>query len=258
MAERTERSEPVGRAARAVWLGRRPYGPMAELQLELASARAAGRVGDTVLLVEHEPVITLGRNAQASHVLGSSDALSSAGITLARATRGGDVTYHGPGQLVGYPIVDLKPDRCDVRRYVRALCAVMTRLADRFGVAAGTVDGLVGIWADAARPGSWAGRDQAKEMVKIGAVGVRLSDWISTHGFALNLGVRLEDYRWIVPCGIREHGVGSIASLTGQAPSVAETALGAVDVLRGALDLELESVEDLSAVADPGAVLLAV
>ena len=257
MAERMDRAERAGRRARAVWLGRQAYGPIHELQLQLALARAAGRVGDTVLLLEHDPVITLGRNAQTSHVLGASDALANAGIELVRTSRGGDVTYHGPGQLVGYPIVDLKPDRCDVRRYVRSLCAVMIRLAERFGVSAGTVDGLVGIWADAQAPQRWAGRDSAKQMVKIGAVGVRLSDWISTHGFALNLGVRLEDFRWIVPCGIREHGVASIASLTGAAPSVRDAALGAGDVLRNALDLELTAVEDLSAVADPGAVLLA-
>jgi lipoyl(octanoyl) transferase len=212
-------------------------------------------VPDTVLLLEHEPVVTLGRNAKPSHVLGSADALAGAGIGLEHTWRGGDVTYHGPGQLVCYPILDLKPDRCDVRRYVRALAQAMILLSARWGVGAGTVDGLVGVWVDAKSPERWPGGEHAAEPVKIGAIGVRLVDWVSMHGFALNLCVDLAAYRWIVPCGIRQHPVGSIASLTGRQPVVAEVALGAAPVLSRALGLGIDGVEDLSRCTELEAVL---
>ena len=247
-------SAPV-RHARALWLGRRPYEPIHQLQQRLVEARAAGAVGDTVLLVEHEPVVTLGRNAAESNVLASAESLADAGIALAHTWRGGDVTYHGPGQLVCYPILNLKPDRCDVRRYVRALGEAMIRLAEPFGVAAGMVDGMVGVWADAEAPGCWRGAEHAARLTKIGAIGVRLVDWVSMHGFALNLCVDLSAYRWIVPCGIRQHPVGSLASLTGSAPVVAEVALGAAPVLSQALGLELERVEDVSNEVDFASVL---
>jgi lipoyl(octanoyl) transferase len=234
------------RRARAVWLGRRAYEPMHALQRALAEARRAGRVGDVVLLVEHEPVITLGRGADVAHVLAAPGALATRGVPVIETGRGGDVTYHGPGQLVGYPILDLKPDRCDVRRYVRALLEAMILLAREHGVEAGTVDGMVGVWVDAERPSAWAGAAWAGRLAKLGAVGVRLSRWITMHGFALNFTTDLDAYRLIVPCGIRDHGVASIASLVGAAPPVARAALGAAPSLARALETHIDAVEDLS------------
>ncbi|MCC6521822.1 MAG: lipoyl(octanoyl) transferase LipB [Polyangiaceae bacterium] len=233
------------RAARLVWLGRRRYGPVHALQQELVAARGAGRGEDVVLLVEHEPVVTLGRHADARHVLAPEALLTAAGVELVETERGGDVTYHGPGQLVGYPILDLKPDRCDVRRYVRGLAEVMILLAREHGVEAGVVDGLVGVWADPASPGQWAGAPWAASLVKLGAIGVRLVRWVTMHGVALNLSTDLAAFGLIVPCGITAHGVGSVASLTGSAPpSVREVALGSGPALERGLELEMGAPED--------------
>lgn len=242
----------ASRPARAAWLGRRAYGPTLALQQELAAARASAAVGDTVLLLEHDPVVTLGRNADRRNVLAAPELLQQAGVELVQTTRGGDVTYHGPGQLVGYPILDLKPDRCDVRRYVRSLADAMIRLVRRWQIAAGVVDGLVGVWVDARAPQRWNGPEQAGELVKIGAIGVRLTDWISLHGFALNLTVAPDAYRWIVPCGIRAHPVSSVAALCGTQPDVADVALSAAPELGAGLGLELSRVEDCSQASEEG------
>jgi lipoyl(octanoyl) transferase len=238
------------RTARAVWLGRRRYEPVHALQRRLVEARGAALVGDTILLCEHEPVITLGRGADRANVLFSPEALAARGVDLAETGRGGDVTYHGPGQLVGYPILDLKPDRCDVRRYVRALAEAMILVARDHHVEAGVVDGMVGVWADRAAPGEWAGAHWARELAKLGAIGVRLSRWVTMHGFALNLATDLDAFQLIVPCGIRDHGVTSIQDLTGRRPEVAAVALASGPALGRALDVQVERVEDLSPVAD--------
>jgi lipoyl(octanoyl) transferase len=226
------------------------------LQRRLVEARGQGRTGDVVLLLEHEPVITLGRGADPAHVLLPAGALGERGVDRVETGRGGDVTYHGPGQLVGYPILDLRPDRCDVRRYVRALAEVMILLARDQGVEAGVVEGKIGVWADPRAPGEWAGAEWAHELEKLGAIGVRLSRWITMHGFAMNLTVDLSAFQLIVPCGIREHGVTSIEALTGRRPSVREVALASGPTLERALDLRIEGVEDLADAEDPGAALL--
>jgi lipoyl(octanoyl) transferase len=242
--------------ARVAWIGRRRYAPIHDLQERLVAARGEGRIGDTILLLEHEPVITLGRSADPHNVLLSAEALAARGVDRVETGRGGDVTYHGPGQLVCYPILDLSPDRCDVRKYVRALSEVMILLARDHHVEAGVVDGLIGIWADADRPAEWAGAEYAARIEKLGAIGVRISRWITMHGFALNLHVDLGYDRLIVPCGIRDHGVTSILALTGKAPAVRDVALGAANALRRGLDLEIDGVEDLSSAEDLGAALL--
>jgi lipoyl(octanoyl) transferase len=219
------------------------------LQQALHEARGEGRGEDVVLLVEHEPVITLGRSAEKDNVLLAADVLRARGVDLVETGRGGDVTYHGPGQLVGYPILDLKPDRCDVRRYVRALAEVMILLAREHGVEAGVVDGMIGVWADAEAPHMWAGSAWSSRLEKIGAIGVRLSRWVTMHGFALNLTTDLDAFGMIVPCGIRGYGVSSVARLSGTTLEVAKLALAAAPMLARGLEVEVPPVEDRSAAA---------
>lgn len=176
------------------------YQDALDLQHQLVEDRKAGRVGDHLLLLQHPPVITLGvrtRNDR-SHVLQTPEALASQGIELFETGRGGDVTYHGPGQLVGYPILDLKPDRCDVHRYVRDLEEVLIRTVVAFGIDAGRVAGLTGIWVGSE---------------KLAAIGVRISRWVTSHGFALNVNTNLDHFRLIVPCGISDKGVTSMERL---------------------------------------------
>jgi lipoyl(octanoyl) transferase len=184
-------------------LGVVPYATAAAMQRELVEERRADRVPDLLLLVEHPHVITLGvkTDAARSHLVATPELLAERNVELHESGRGGDITYHGPGQLVGYPIVDLKPDRCDVHRYVRDLEEVMIRAAADFGVAAQRVTGLTG---------AWVGAD------KLGAIGVRISRWITSHGFAFNVNTDLDYFRLIVPCGITSGGVTSLARLTGR------------------------------------------
>jgi lipoyl(octanoyl) transferase len=189
-------------------LGLVPYGEALDLQKALVEERRAGRIPDLLLLLQHPAVITLGvRRDSRSHVTASDGQLAMHGIEVHEAGRGGDVTYHGPGQIVGYPILDLRPDRCDVHRYVRDLEEVMLRVCADYGLAAHRVDGL---------SGAWVGTE------KIGAIGVRISRWITSHGFAFNVNTRLEDFQLIVPCGIADRGVTSLRRLLGQKLSIEE------------------------------------
>jgi lipoyl(octanoyl) transferase len=182
-------------------LGVVSYGDGLELQRELVEERRAGRVPDLLLLLQHPPVITLGvRRASRSHIVASDARLADLGIEVHDTGRGGDVTYHGPGQIVGYPIMDLRPDRCDVHRYVRDIEDVMIRVCADYGVAAGRIPGLTG---------TWVGTD------KIGAIGVRVSRWITSHGFAFNVNTDLDHFQLIVPCGISDRGVTSLAQIVG-------------------------------------------
>ena len=182
-------------------LGIVPYAEALALQKTLVEERRAGRVPDLLLLVQHPPVITLGvRRDSRTHVKASDRQLAVQAIEVHEAGRGGDVTYHGPGQIVGYPILDLRPDRCDVHRYVRDLEEVMIRVCADYGVTAHRVEGMSGAWVD---------------VEKIGAIGVRISRWITSHGFAFNVNTRLEDFQLIVPCGIGDRGVTSLRKLVG-------------------------------------------
>jgi lipoyl(octanoyl) transferase len=190
-------------------LGRIPYARGLELQEQLVAERQAGRVDDQLLLLEHEPVFTMGRNARSENVLLPAALLRARGFEVHETGRGGDVTYHGPGQLVGYPILDLAPDRRDVHRYVRDLEQVMILVCADYGLAAGRVSGLTG---------AWVGRD------KIGAIGVRISRWVTSHGFALNVTTDLAAFELIVPCGIRGRGVTSLERLLGRPVPLAEAA----------------------------------
>jgi lipoyl(octanoyl) transferase len=188
-------------------LGRIPYSRGLEIQAQLVAERQAGAIPDQLLLLEHDPVFTLGRNARAENVLFPEAALRERGFEVHETGRGGDVTYHGPGQVVGYPILDLSPDRRDVHRYVRDLEEVMIRALSDYGVAAGRIGGLTG---------TWVGRE------KIGAIGVRISRWVTSHGFALNVSTDLAPFGLIVPCGIRDKGVTSLERLLGRPVALAD------------------------------------
>ena len=183
-------------------LGTVPYADALALQAELVEERRAGRIPDTLLLLEHPHVLTIGvrRGGGRSNILASAERLDALGLEVHEAGRGGDVTYHGPGQIVGYPILDLRPDRQDVHRYVRDLEEVMIRLCARFGVQASRVPGLTGAWVFHPERGP----------EKVAAIGVRISRWITSHGFALNVNVDLNFFDLIVPCGIADRGVTSL------------------------------------------------
>jgi lipoyl(octanoyl) transferase len=207
-------------------LGLVEYEDGLDAQRRCAQARAAGAIPDTLLLLQHPRVLTLGRGAERSNVLLPESALEQRGFGLFPTDRGGDVTYHGPGQLVGYPIFDLSPDRRDVRRYVRGIEECLIRLAGDQGIEAVRVEGRTGVWVDRREPGA-PPPSAPPRWEKLGAIGVHLSRWITTHGFALNVTTRLDDFAAIVPCGIRDAGVCSLASLL--APrGLAAPAIGAV------------------------------
>jgi lipoyl(octanoyl) transferase len=222
----------------ARWLGRVPYDETHALQKKLLEKRIAKEIPNTLLLLEHEPVVTVGRGGDGTNVIGGAEALKERGVAFAETGRGGDVTYHGPGQLVAYPIFDLRPDRCDVRRYVQDLASVMIALCKDYGVSAGTIPGdsrYVGVWVDRDAPKAWTDIDADdarfpnRSLAKIGAIGVRLSRWCTMHGFAFNVRPNLAHFGLIVPCGIREYGVTSLAQLDVDAPAIETVARRAAD-----------------------------
>ena len=186
-----------------------PYTTALDLQRDLVEQRRANTIPDQLLLLQHPPVLTLGVRADGgrSNILAEQGELEARGIEIAESGRGGDVTYHGPGQIVGYPILDLRPDRCDVHRYVRDLEETMIRTCGDFGLAATRISGMTGTWLG----------DE-----KIGAIGVRISRWITSHGFAFNVSTTLEDFALIVPCGIAGHGVTSLTAALGRDVTLAE------------------------------------
>lgn len=190
------------RELEVIALGRIGYGEAMRLMEARAEQRRKGETPDTLYLLEHDPVLTYGRRAVSSNLLLSKEALNARGVELFETTRGGDFTYHGPGQLVAYPVLDLAPGRKDVRRYVADLEEVMIRTCRRHGVEAGRVECLIGAWVEGRR--------------KIGAIGVRISRWITTHGFALNVSTDLSDFGMIVPCGISDRGVTSLEKESGR------------------------------------------
>jgi len=188
-------------------LGTVDYAEAHRLQKEVQARRIAGEIDDTVLLLEHPPVVTMGRAAKEQHIIAKPEALAARGISVHEVGRGGDVTYHGPGQLVAYPIIDLKPDRRDVRKYMWSLEETMIRTCADFGLSAARIEGLNGTWI---------------EDRKVGAVGVRISRWVTMHGLALNASSDLSHFDLIVPCGIQDKGVTSISAELGRTIGVAD------------------------------------
>ena len=187
-------------------LGVVPYAEALALQSDLVGRRRTGDIPDQLLLLEHPHVITLGTASSRAHILADESRLEELGIDLVDVGRGGDVTYHGPGQLVGYPILDLKPDRKDVHRYLRDLEAVLVHTLDEVGIRGEPVSDFTGVWVD--------GR-------KIAAIGVRVSSgWITSHGFALNVSNDLSFFETIVPCGIQDVSVTSVSQELGRPFSV--------------------------------------
>ncbi|HEX6475286.1 MAG TPA: lipoyl(octanoyl) transferase LipB [Candidatus Limnocylindria bacterium] len=177
-------------------LGTVPYRPAWELQDELADQRRRRRIGDRLLLLEHFPVYTIGRGGDEANLLAGPERLQELGAELVRIDRGGDITFHGPGQLVAYPIVELR-DPLDLRRYVRSLEAAIIETAAAFGVTAGRVDGLTGVWV--------------AEQRKLAAIGVRVRRGVTTHGLAINVNTTLAWFDEMIPCGIPDKEVTSLA-----------------------------------------------
>jgi lipoyl(octanoyl) transferase len=193
-------------------LGRVDYAEGLRLQRELVAQRKADAIPDTLLLLEHPHVYTLGRNAKREHLLISNKQLAQLGAQLFETDRGGDITYHGPGQLVGYPIFDLAKHRRDIAWFMRSLEEVFIGVARDFGVEAGRLAGA---------PGVWVGND------KLVAMGVHVSRWVTSHGFAFNVSTDLRYFDWIVPCGLRGKGVTSLEKLLGR-PVGMEAVVGCV------------------------------
>jgi len=211
-------------------LGTVPYAEASELQRALVEERRADRVPDLLLLLEHPHVITLGVKADAarSHLTATPELLSSRQVDVHESGRGGDITYHGPGQIVAYPILDLRPDRCDVHRYVRDLEEVMIRAAGDFGLQAARIQGLTG---------AWLGAD------KVGAIGVRISRWITSHGFAFNVSTDLDYFKLIVPCGISDGGVTSLSRALGRHVAMVEAETSLVRHFSEVFDREVVESE---------------
>jgi len=221
------------RTTRWSWLGRVDYAAAAALQVEVREALGRGEGPERLLLLEHPHVYTLGRNATESDVLLPAAELAARGVTVAASDRGGQVTYHGPGQLVGYPILDLSPDRRDLRRYVRDLQQVLVRTLGAWGIAATGGEGeRIGVWVG----GAGGGR-------KIASLGIHLSRWRTTHGFALNVEPELALFGGIVACGLPAVDMTSMARELGRAPGLEAVAARVVE--------EFGAVFGRQLVADP-------
>ncbi len=222
-------------------LPRVEYGRAQRLQERLVELRRAGAIGDVLLLLEHPPVLTLGRNATRANVVASDEQLAGRGVALHVVKRGGDVTYHGPGQLVGYPVIDLRAHtlesgaRLGVVDYVRLLEEALIRVCGEFGVRAQRVPGRTGVWT--APFGAGAEK-------KLAAIGVHVSRGITSHGFALNVTTDLRDFRLIVPCGIADRAVTSLEEEAPVPVTLAQASQAAARVLGRVLGRQVLAVED--------------
>lgn len=188
-------------------LGVEPYDQALDLQHRLVAARREGRIEDVFILLEHPPVITVGRRGDEKNIVASRELLARLGIEVHRVERGGDVTYHGPGQLLGYPILDLRGYRQDVGWYMHSLEEVLIRALADFGIEAGRLEERIGVWVG----------DK-----NIAALGARIEEWITYHGFALNVSPDLSHFDLIIPCGYKGIGVTSMEEVLGEAPEMRE------------------------------------
>jgi lipoyl(octanoyl) transferase len=195
-----------------LYLGRVDYGEALALQQELTERRKRGLLGDVLLLLEHPPVLTMGRNAHREHILATEASLKERGIAIFETNRGGDVTYHGPGQLVGYPILDLRgfTPALGAIEYVRKLEEVIVRACGDYGILTGRVSGRTGVWTGVYTIGGGQVQQRQVQEKKIAAIGVHISRGVTSHGFAVNVTPGLDDFQMIVPCGISDRGVTSI------------------------------------------------
>lgn len=205
-------------------LGQIDYPAALDLQRARVEARKAGRIPDTLLLLEHPHVYTLGRNARRENILASPERLAKLGAAVFETDRGGDVTYHGPGQLVGYPIFDLNGYRRDVRWYMRSLEDAFIRVAGGYGIQARRIDGLTGVWVGDA---------------KLVAMGVHISRWVTSHGFAFNVSTDLSYFERIVPCGLPDKGVTSLEKLLSRRIEMDDAAERVVEAVGTVFHLEM-------------------
>jgi lipoyl(octanoyl) transferase len=210
------------------------YAAGLQLQRERVAQRKAGIIPDTLLLLEHPDVYTLGRNARQENMLVSEEFLAARGAQVFHIDRGGDVTFHGPGQLVGYPILDLTQHWRDISWYMRSLEDVFIRTAHDYGIEAGRCEGAAGVWV---------GND------KLTAMGVHLSRWVTSHGFAMNVNTDLRFFEWIVPCGLHGKGVTSLAKLLGRTVEMQKVVEHVVDHFGDVFGLELRAVEELKSLS---------
>ncbi len=235
-----------------LYLERIDYHTALRLQQQLVELRHQQRIADTLLLLEHPPVLTLGRNAHRENIRVSSDFLAGRGVEVVDTNRGGDITYHGPGQLVGYPIIDLRAStpRRSVIDYVRGLEEVLIRTCAEFQFLTDRIPGRTGVWT---RPGGTIAEK------KVAAIGVHISRGITSHGFALNVTTELADFNWIVPCGIADRGVTSLEAETGLPPvhlNLEDLAYRVARQFGRVFDtqiLHLDSLEDLRTAIEPTA-----
>lgn len=236
-----------------VQLGRVSYAEGLRIQAEVIAARKAGTIGDTLLLLEHPPVLTLGRNSHQENILASEDFLRSKGVEIHETNRGGDVTYHGPGQLVGYPIVDLRGDLPGKKGphlgpvdFVRMLEEVLIRTCRNFGVQAQRIKGRTGVWT--------IGGGSVLEG-KLAAIGVHVSQGVTSHGFALNVTTDLRDFQWIVPCGITDRAATSLEQEVDTPPLLPPTMENARNMVSRnfgtVFERQMLAVESLEALLHP-------
>jgi len=240
-----------------LYLGRVGYDEGLRLQAEMAELRLQGCVDNVLLLLEHPPVLTLGRNADPAHVLASEEALARRGVTVHEINRGGDVTYHGPGQLVGYPIFDLRSlrnpqgGRMGPVEFVRGMEEALIRLCGVFGVRAGRIAGLTGVWCPGPADGEPLDESHGTSTErKIGAIGIHVARGITSHGFAFNVTTDLRDFALIVPCGIPDHAVTSLErelERRGDLPGLEAVAQEAARQFGLVFDQEVLAVESLEA-----------
>src|SRR5712672_2037758 len=222
-------------------LGLVEYGAAWEMQRRIVAARKAGTVPDVLLLCEHPHVITLGRNGKLANLRASDHVLRQMGVTFVETDRGGDITSHGPGQVVGYPIVNLAEIRRDVAWYLRSLEEAMLRATAEFGIATRRVDGRTGVWVEV--PAGPGGEE------KLAAIGVHLSRWVTSHGFAYNVSTDLRYFDLIVPCGIADKRATSLEKLLGRGVATNEVSPKIAAHLGELFDLDLRmaSRDDLDA-----------